>query len=237
MSSTYLELTNRVLRRLNQVELTSSDFASARGLHATAKDAVLDTVRKINAQKFEWPFNYTVGTQVLTANIEEYDYPADYRIADFESFYIEQDDTLNINTKRLRLISKDEWFKFRREEDFDSDAGIGVPDYVFDLGNGGFGVSPTPSQAYTVKFNYFIKTITLDAYSDTCTIPTEYDYVIVDGALNYMYMFLDNDARAQKVEGDFNRGLQYMTHILIPKDPYIYTAIIDHTPYTVGFYK
>ena len=57
MGTTYLDLTNKVLRKLNQVELTSTNFASARGLHAEAKDAVLESVQRINFQKFEWPFN------------------------------------------------------------------------------------------------------------------------------------------------------------------------------------
>ena len=64
MGSTYLDLTNRVLRRLNEVEIESSDFSSVRGIQAAAKDAVLDTVRNINSQKFEWPFNAASGTQV-----------------------------------------------------------------------------------------------------------------------------------------------------------------------------
>lgn len=237
MSSTYLDLTNRVLRRLNQVELTASDFASARGIHAMAKDAVLDTVRKINSQKFEWPFNFAAGSQVLNISQERYTFPTDLRAIDWQSFFITKDDTLGVGTKRLQLISKDEWMKYFREIDVDSDVGIGVPAYVFHASNDAFGVTPSPDAAYTVTFNYFINTITLSAYGDTCTIPTEYDYVIVDGALNYMYMFLDNDSRAKSAEVDFNRGLQYMTQILIPQDPYMYTAVVDRVPFNTGYYS
>lgn len=220
MSSTYLELTNRVLRRLNEVELDASTFASALGIHAATKDAVLDTVRKMNAQKFEWPFNAAAGSQVLTIGEEVYTWPADLRIPDWESFYIEKDDSLAVNTHPLMQISKEEWYKQLRGRDFDADNdGRSIPDFVFETDSGGFGVTPSPLQAYTVKYQYFIKTITLSADSDVCTIPSEYDYVIVDGALAYMYTFLDNDERAALKEKDFRDGLNYMAYILIPKSP------------------
>lgn len=237
MGSTYLDLTNRVLRRLNQVELTSSDFASARGIHAMAKDAILDTVRKINSQKFEWPFNATSGTQILTVGQELYSYPVDLRIPDWESFYIEKDDTLNINTKKLSFISKDQWYKYFRENDLDSETnGRAIPDYVFETDDGGFGVTSSPNEAYTVKFRYWIKTIDLETYDDVCTIPSEYDHVIMDGAMHFMYMFLDNDQRAQVASQAFNKGLDYMSYILIPKDPYAYGSMIIQGSYNNGYY-
>lgn len=220
MGSTYLELTNRVLRRLNEVELNASTFASALGIHAVAKDAVLDTVRKINAQKFEWPFNAATGSQVLTIGEELYTWPADLRIPDWESFYIEKDDVLLTNTHPLAQISKEEWYKQLRGRDLDADNdGLSLPDFVFEQDSGGFGVSPSPLYAYTVKYRYFIKTITLDVDSDVCTIPTEYDYVIIDGALAYMYTFLDNSERASLMEKSFNDSLNTMTYLLIPKSP------------------
>ena len=57
MATTFIDLTNKVLRRLNEVEMTSSDFASATGVQALAKDAVRDSIAKINQAEFEWPFN------------------------------------------------------------------------------------------------------------------------------------------------------------------------------------
>lgn len=220
MGSTYLDLTNKVLRRLNEVELTSSDFASARGIHATAKDAVFDTVRKINTQKFEWPFNKTAGTQVLTAGTEEYAWPADLKVPDWDSFYVENDGTLATKTTTLRQISKEQYWKYLRNDDLDAGAdGISIPLYVFETSSGGFGVSPSPDEAYTVNYIYFINTVTLDAYDDACTIPTQFDYIIIDGALHYMYAFLDNAERAALFENTFRTGLNYMTYLLIPKTP------------------
>ena len=40
MASTYLQLTNEVLRDMNEVELTSTTFASSRGVQTTVKDYI-----------------------------------------------------------------------------------------------------------------------------------------------------------------------------------------------------
>ena len=220
MGSTYLELTNAVLRRLNEVELTDTDFASARGIHATAKDAVLRTVRRINAQKFEWPFNKAAGSQTLTAGTLEYSWPADLKIPDWESFYIENDGTLSETTQTLKQISKEDYWRYYRNDDIDAGAsGTGIPKFIFETSSGGFGVSPSPDAAYIVKFIYFISTVDLVTYDDVCTIPTHFDYVIENGALQIMYLFLDNSTRADYFEGLFKQGLENMTYILIPKSP------------------
>lgn len=232
MGSTYLELTNRVLRRLNEVELDSSTFASARGIHAAAKDAVLDTVQDINSQKFEWPFNSAIGTQILTVGQEEYSWPADLRSPDWESFYIEKSIPLNINTKRLIPVNKNEWFRSSRDLDYDSGSdGRNIPQYVFESDSDGFGVTPSPNAAYTVKFTYWINTISLDLYSDTTTIPSEYDYVITDGAIRLLYMFLDNDERAAVANETYKKGLANMAFILTPKDFYAWDHRVTRTNY------
>jgi hypothetical protein len=229
MGSTYLDLTNRVLRRINEVELTSSTFTDARGVHAAAKDAVLDTIRDINSQKFEWPFNSTTGTQILTAGQEEYSWPATLRIPDWNSFYINKDAALSVNTTWLQPLNKDEWQRYAQPQDNDSTTtGLNMPRFVFESSSGGFGVTPSPNAAYTVKYKYYINTITMSAYSDAATIPTEYDHVIMDGALALMNMFLDNDERASTFDMRYQKGLSWMAYILIPKDFYAYDLRITH---------
>ncbi|KKL57466.1 hypothetical protein LCGC14_2235150, partial [marine sediment metagenome] len=48
MASSYLELTNRVIRRFNEVELTAANFAAAVGFQAFIKDSVNDSIQDIN---------------------------------------------------------------------------------------------------------------------------------------------------------------------------------------------
>lgn len=229
MGSTYLDLTNRVLRRLNEVTIDSTEFATVRGIQAAAKDAIIDTIREINSQKFEWPFNSETYSQTLTVGQEEYSWPSGFKIVDWESFYIENDGTLSTTTVKLSPINKKEWYYMAMPSDNDSGAdGISVPYFVFETNSGGFGVTPSPDKAYVLKYKYWSVPTDLSAYSDTTNIPTEFDYVIMYGALSHMFIFLDNDERAAKFERNFTKGLADMSYILIPKDKYMTDTRIAH---------
>ena len=51
MAYNYLGLVNEVNRRLNEVELTSSNFDTAGGFYSSAKDAVNASLRHINHEE------------------------------------------------------------------------------------------------------------------------------------------------------------------------------------------
>lgn len=221
MATTFMELVNRTLRRLNEVEIDEIEFDSVRGVQAAAKDAVQDAVRKINSQKFEWPFNAADGSQVLTVGQELYSWPTDLKIVDWDSFYIEKSTPLSTNTHPLFPINRNEWYRKHKAADLDVGTdGRSKPDWAFPSDSGGFGVTPSPSAAYTIKFRYWIRPDALVDFDDVCTIPSEFDHVITDGAMMHMFMFMDNDERAKKAEFDFNFGLSWMSYLLIPKDFY-----------------
>ena len=69
--STFLDLTNQLLRRLNEVEIAQADFPSVRGVQATAKDAIKNAIAKINQAEYEWPFNAVEHTQLLVVGQED----------------------------------------------------------------------------------------------------------------------------------------------------------------------
>jgi len=50
MAETYLTLTNKVIARLNEVELTSANFTSARGIQVQCQNAVNEAIRYINQE-------------------------------------------------------------------------------------------------------------------------------------------------------------------------------------------
>ena len=127
MATTFQDLTNKVLRRLNEVELTSSDFASATGVQALAKDAVRDSIGKINQAEFEWPFNSAEHTQVLSVGQEEYTWPTFFKVAEWNSFQIVKDESLGVDSQQLRFIERDVWYReFRDLDDNAGTSGIGV---------------------------------------------------------------------------------------------------------------
>lgn len=175
MGSTFLDLTNSLLRMINETPLTSATFGDARGIHVTAKEAILRTVQKLNKNPFEWPFNSRLATITTVAGQSEYSFPADYKIADYGSFYIEDDVTLNVRNIKLKKIDRDEWYQRYRTYDLDAGAdGRQAPRMVFEgqLENT-VGFTPVPDDAYEIGYRYFIHPTEMTVHSSVCNIPEE----------------------------------------------------------------
>ena len=222
MASSYINLCNMVLRRINEVEIAQADFGTVRGVQALVKDAVRAAIAKINQAEFEWPFNASEHTQVLTAGRTEYDWPDYFKIADFNSFQIQKDASLGVSYKTLSPIERDEWYKSYRDDDYEAGSvGRGIPDFVFPSHGTGFGVTPSPDQAYSVRFRYYLNYADLTAYDDVTRIPESFDTVIVDGALYHLYMFKDNLDAANAAFIAFESGLKDLQTLYINSYEYV----------------
>lgn len=222
MPSTYLDLCNKVLRRLNEVEIAADDFLNVRGIQALVKDAVKAAVAKINQAEFEWPFNAAEHTQTLVAGQTEYTWPDYFKVSDWNSFQIQKDDSLNVSYSTLRLIDRDVWYKSHRDADYEAgSAGRGVPSLVFQSHGNGFGVSPSPDAAYRVRFRYYLNYSDITNYNDVTRIPESFDTVIVDGALYHLYMFKDNIESAQAAYMSFQEGIKDLQTLYINNYEYI----------------
>ena len=88
MATTYLVLSNRILRELNEVEMTSTTFSSSRCIKTAVKDFINKSIHDIYNEGAELPLLHTTTTQALTAGDGEYSFPADMRRVDFESFFL-----------------------------------------------------------------------------------------------------------------------------------------------------
>ena len=86
MATTYLTLTNSVLRELNETELTSGTFSSSRGIQTAVKDFINKGIHDIYNESAEIPVLFTRASQDLIIGDNEYDFPADMRRVDFDSF-------------------------------------------------------------------------------------------------------------------------------------------------------
>lgn len=215
MSSTFVELCNNVLRRLNEVEINSAEFGSVRGIQALTKDAITTSIAKINQAEYSWPFNASEYTQTLVVGQEEYSWPSLHKVTDWNSFQIQKDDTLGVTFKKLNFISLDEYFERHRNlDDNTGTSGRGVPDFIFPSGNG-WGLTPSPDKAYQVKYRYYQIPATLSVFTDTSRIPSQYENVIIDGAMFQMYLFKDNSEAAQIVGALFEQGVKQMQSQLI----------------------
>ena len=88
MATTYLVLSNRILRELNEVEMTSTTFSSSRGIQTAVKDFINKSIHDIYNEGSELPLLHSSTNQVLQAGDGEYAFPSDMRRVDFESFFL-----------------------------------------------------------------------------------------------------------------------------------------------------
>jgi hypothetical protein len=217
MAPTYLHLTNRVLRALNEVELDATSFGSALGFHAEAKSAINAAIRKVlEAEEYEWPFLYRDGTQVLVVGQGPYNLPSDCFKPDWDSFYIPG--TATVGATHLGFLNFDEYRRQNRLRD--SDRAVtetyAKPRYVTLHQSGTkFAVTPTPDLAYTVKFEYFARPDNLVAAADETVIPAAFEDAIFHYAMYHAYMFRDNVEQAGSAQGQFDESLKMMRRTLI----------------------
>lgn len=227
--SDFITLTNKLLRRLNEVNVPEAEFLSVRGVQALAKDAIRDAINKINQAEFTWPFNAAEHTQVLAIGQKEYSWPEDLKVVDWESFQIQKDDNFNTEFKTLEFISRDQYYKRYRDNDHNAGPeGDDCPYFVFPSHGTGFGVSPSPDKAYTLKFRYYLSTIVLINSGDVTRVPSVFDHVIVEGALYYMYMFRDNPEQAGVAATVFQQGVKEMRTILVNNYNRMYDTRVNY---------
>tara|TARA_R110002074_G_scaffold375949_2_gene552757 strand:+ start:14196 stop:14885 length:690 start_codon:yes stop_codon:yes gene_type:complete len=216
MPSTYIDLCNKTLRRLNEVEIADADFGSVRGVQALVKDAVKAAVAKINQTEFGWPFNAAEQTDVLVVGQEEYLWPQYFKVVDWNSFQIQEDTNLGSSFKTLKAIEQEEWYSQYRDDDYAAGAsGRSIPDFVFPSHGSGYGVSPSPNKTYTIKFRYFLNYTEITNATDVTRIPESFDTVLIDGALYHMYMFKDNMESAQAAYMGFEKGIKDLQTLYI----------------------
>ena len=109
MSGTYLSLTNKTLARLNEVQLTSSNFSNARGIQVQAQNAVNESVRYVNQREFNYPFNHATETKTVTAGVVRYSIPTSAKTVDYNTFRIVKDSDLGNSGYRLSQLDYNEY--------------------------------------------------------------------------------------------------------------------------------
>ena len=116
--ATFLALTNSVLARLNEVQLTTSNFSAARGIQTQAKNAVNESIRYINQREFNYPFNHSTKTETLASGSVRYSIPADAKTVDYNTFRIVKDQDLATAGNSLSILQYNEYVdKFIDQED------------------------------------------------------------------------------------------------------------------------
>ena len=109
MAYTYLDITNLVIIRFNEVALASAGFTSSRGFQTQCKNAVNDAINYVNQREFGWPFNHATQTTTLVPGTIRYDIPTTAKHVDYETFRITRDDTLGTSGGALKVIDYKEY--------------------------------------------------------------------------------------------------------------------------------
>ena len=247
MATTYLDLSNEVLRELNEVVLTSGSFASATGIQAFVKDAINKSLFDIANAEPELPFfsagvsgstdpfygNVTVATvegqRWYTLKSSSSSITTDYSAVDWDDFYIT---TINVSgesepyvSQGLKFLTLADWKQYHRDaENADdakgSDAAHGEPKYVFKSpDHRKFGLSPIPDKVYNVHFYAFEKPTALSAHDDTIPMPEQYSNIVTARTRYYVHQFKENIQQAAMAQDDYKKGLKAMKSNLINPHP------------------
>ena len=247
MATTYLGLTNEVLRELNEVVLTTVTFGNATGIQAFVKDSINKSIFDIANQEPQLPFfsagasggtdpfygNVTVasvaGTRWYTLKSGSSNITTDYSSVDWDDFYLT---TINVSgettpfvSRGLKFLTLADWKRYYRDsENSDdaegSDASHGEPVYVIKSpDHRKFGLSPIPDKVYNVHFYAFEKPTSLSAHGDTIVLPEQYSNVITARTRYYVHQFKENIQQAAFALDEYKKNMKTMKSNLINPTP------------------
>lgn len=216
----FLGLVNDVAGRVNETPLNTSNFASAQAFYSTAKEAVNSAIRFINQSERKWPFNHTTFDETLTAGTNRYSFQNDCKEVDFNTFRIQRDSLLAVDTIPLKQINYNRYITLGGiDAEYNNDTSIRqAPKYVAQGNSQDYVIYPSPDKAYTLTYEYYQLPTDLSAATDVPSIPVAFRHVIVDGAMYYVYFFRGDIETADRIYQKFNDGIGNMRSIYINKN-------------------
>ena len=245
MATTYLDLTNEVLRELNEIPLTAANFANATGLQKFVKDTVNKSIFDIANEEPQLPFfsagvsgstdpfygNVTVATvagqRFYTLKAGSSSITTDYASIDWDDFYVT---TINVSgetapyvSKGLRFLTLDDWKRYYRDSENEDDANsqtYGEPKFVIKSPDSRkFGLSPIPDKVYNIHFYAFVRPTALSAYDDTMVLPEQYSNIVTARMRYYVWQFKESPQQAAFALEDFKKAMKHMKSNLMNPTP------------------
>ena len=251
MATTYLQLSNELLRESNEVVLTSATFSSAIGIQQHVKDCVNRAYNDIVSSEPQWSFLATgesgatdpmygnvsvetvAGTRWYELKAASSSVTTDYGSIDWDDFYLT---TISVSgefspyiSKNLKYVTLADWKNYRREAENIDDADAqnwGEPSVVIRSPDGrNFGLSPIPKKVYKVWFFAWDLPTALSAHGDAIVFPDMYTPVLLARARYYMWQFKDNPQASAFALDDYKKGLRQMRSNLLNPVPKYMTVI------------
>lgn len=213
----YLELTNAVLREINEVEVTN--IGSTRGIQTSVKDFINKAQRDIINSEVEWPFTVVNQSFSTVAGTAEYSREADAKTVDFDSFTVQKSGEAE---RKLRYLSFNEYLDAKNEIDTNPNTSArAAPDFVYETPDNKIGLSPVPDDTYTVRYYYYQTSTDMSGATDTPVIPERFHDVIVNRARYYAHMLRSDVQFSQLAMRDYTDGLSRMRVELINRKDYM----------------
>ena len=228
MAYDFIGLVNDVNRRLNEVELTETNFDSAVGFYSSVKENVNSSIRFINQEQFSWPFHHVEQEESLTEGEVRYAYPADAKTIDLNTFRIKRNATFGNSTQRLKNITYEEYLDRYVDMEYNPGGYSGqVPTYVFRTPSQEYGVVPPPNNPYEIVYEYYRLPVDLQLATDVPSAPESFRNVIVDGAMYYAYLFRGNSQDASITYGKYLEGLKNMRTLYLNRYDFVRSTALQ----------
>ena len=145
-----------------------------------------------------------------------------------DSFRIKRNDTLNVQTTKLRSMDYQEYLNKHIDYEYNTNTTLrGIPKFVIRAPSDEFIIIPTPDKAYELVYEYYRNPIDLELFDDVPNIPKEFKYVIVEGAMYYAYQFRGDAQNAQMAQQKFDTGIKHMRSLYINRYEYLRSTMID----------
>ena len=245
MATSYLDLTNELLRELNEVTLTTATFAGAVGVQQHVKDSLNRAYFDIINQEPQWPFlsvaesgttdpmygnvyvETVAGTRFYELKPSSSDITTVYSSIDWDNFYLTtvgvSGETTPYTSRNLRFLTTEEWKDTRRVSENLDDAdsqNYGEPSNVIRSPDSRkFGLSPIPDKVYRVWFFAWDLPTKLTNSTDTVVFPEMYTSVLLARARYYIWQFKENPQAAAFALDDYKKGMRSMRSNLIEPTP------------------
>lgn len=221
MAYDFLGLVNDVNEKMNEVPLTSANFANAGGFYKDVKNSVNWALDKISKEPFNWPFQNTVVNLVLTPDQIRYDYPVDAKSVDYSTFRILGSDTLNTHTRPLWQKDYEDFLQTSGDMEARPERYHSVPTVVFRTKGLQFGVVPPPDKAYTLTYEYTKLLPRLELWDDVPNLPERFRYVVYEGALQKAFDFR-GDLEAASLQAQlFKEAISSMRAVYVNRFEYV----------------
>lgn len=226
MALNFLDLTNDLLKRLNETNLTQANFSTASNIHKDAQNHVNATINRIHREQFEWPFQHVRELLTCTPGEHRYAFPKLAKSVAFDSFRLKRDLTLNISGDKLKVLDYEEFISLYPDFEDDEPEQWGVPEFVVRNRDLSFTLYPIPREAYEVRYEYYELPVELSEWDSITTVPEFFRWVILEGATYYAYTFRGALEEAAAANTLFEEGLKDMRALFINRFEYVRSPVI-----------